>query len=46
MTDALDGAVRRVAIPMVTAMHNLGMDAGKLASRKAVAGKSGTIASR
>lgn len=46
MTEALDNAVRRVAIPMVTAMHHLGMDAGKLATSKAVAGKSGTIASR
>jgi UrcA family protein len=46
VTGALDGAVRRVGIPMVTAMHTLGMDAGKLAGRKALADKPGTLASR
>jgi UrcA family protein len=43
---ALDKAVRRVAIPMVTAMHVQGVAASKLIVRAAAASKSGTIASR
>jgi UrcA family protein len=45
-TAALDKAVRRVGIPMVTAMHVLGADAASLAARKAPTDKAGTIASR
>jgi UrcA family protein len=43
---ALDNAVRRVAIPMVTAVHVQGADANKLTAREAAADKPGTVASR
>jgi UrcA family protein len=46
VTDALDKAVRRVAIPVVTVMHVQSDHAGRATAGKAPAGKSGTIASR
>jgi UrcA family protein len=46
VSDALDKAVRRVAIPMVTAMHVQGMGASGLVVGRTAADKPETIARR